>query len=476
MQSVVRFRVRATLACRRSTASSTLLAAIVAAGLSDSPVLGAQQPREPMANMNMSDSTPDMMMTGPLGISTDRQGSGTSWVPEAVLMPFRHALWGKWDIMSHWNVFGQVDAQRGPRGDTQVGSINWSMVMASRPMLGGRLQLRAMNSIEAATVGRCGYPALLQTGETCRGVPNHDRQHPHDFFMEAAALYERAISRSLAWSVYVAPSGEPASGPVAFMHRPSAMNDPMVNISHHWQDATHITFGVVTGAVYGKRWKLEGSAFNGREPDENRWNFDLKDARLGSRAGRLTVNPSTRWSVSASYASIDGPEPDAPDESMNRATASVLHARPFATRGRLAAALVWGANRHEDDDRWEPSVLAEANVELDARNSVLTRVEYVRKSSGDLVLDDATASTDHALTALSLGYVREIGTAGPVGFGVGARGTVTFVPDALRPAYGSTTPTGLVVFLRMRAKPMTAAELAEMHERMRHAAMGMKME
>ena len=253
-------------------------------------VLAAQQPRAPTA-MTMADSTPDMMMTGPLGISTDRQGSGTSWVPEAVLMPFRHALWGKWDVMSHWNVFGQIDAQRGPRGDTQFGSINWSMVMASHPLLGGRLQLRAMNSVEAATVGRCGYPELLQSGETCRGAPNHDRQHPHDFFMEAAALYEHAISRSLAWSIYIAPSGEPASGPVAFMHRPSAMNDPMANITHHWQDATHITFGVVTGAVYGKRWKLEGSAFNGREPDESRWNFDLKNARLSSYAGRITVDP-----------------------------------------------------------------------------------------------------------------------------------------------------------------------------------------
>ena len=89
------------------------------------------------------------------------------------------------------------------------------MIMASRPLLGGRLQLRAMNSIEAATVGRCGYPLLLQSGETCHGEPNHDRQHPHDFFMELAALYEHAISPSLAWSLYVAPSGEPANGPVA---------------------------------------------------------------------------------------------------------------------------------------------------------------------------------------------------------------------------------------------------------------------
>jgi hypothetical protein len=443
--------------------------------LTASPGLGAQQP---MRGMQMSDTTPDLMMTGPLGISTDRQGSGTTWVPEAVVMPFRHALWGKWDIMSHWNVFGQYIAQRGPRGDSQLGSINWSMIMANRPLLGGRLQLRAMNSLEASTVGRCGYPNLLQTGETCHGLPNHDRQHPHDFFMEAAALYERAITRSLAWSVYLAPSGEPASGPVAFMHRPSAMNDPMSNISHHWQDATHITFGVVTGAVYGKRWKIEGSAFNGREPDENRWNFDLDGAKLSSYAGRLTVNPSSQWSMSGSYATIDGAEASTPDESMRRATASLLHSRTLGRMGQLASAVVWGANRHEGGD-WEHSTLAEANLVLDAHNTVFGRAEYVRKSESDLALASeqaAPSEEEFALRTLSLGYVREIGTASVLSFGVGARGTVSWVPDALRAAYGSTTPTGLVVFVRVRPKHMSADELAEMHERMRHAAMGMKMD
>jgi hypothetical protein len=449
-----------------------VIAAITVTMLGRPSSAAAQQP---MPGMNMTDAKPDMMMTGPLGISTDRQGSGTSWVPEAVLMPFRHALWGKWDIMSHWNVFGQYITQRGPRGDSQFGSINWSMVMASRPLLGGRLQLRAMNSLEAATVGRCGYPHLLQTGETCRGVPNHDRQHPHDFFMETAALYERGISRSLAWSIYLAPSGEPAAGPVAFMHRPSAMNDPMSNIGHHWQDATHITFGVATAALYGKRWKVEGSLFNAREPDENRWNFDLDGAKLSSVAGRFTVNPSNRWSASASYAALDGPEPSEPDEMMRRATASLLHARPLGAAGGLATAIVWGANRH--DAEWEHTALAEANVSLDARNTIFGRAELVRKSAADLYLEDsADLDREFDIQTVSLGYVREVGSIGVLGIGAGARGTISRVPESLKAAYGSTTPTGLVVFLRVRPKPMTAGELAEMHEKMKHAAMGMKMD
>jgi hypothetical protein len=420
---------------------------------------------------------PDMMMTGPLGISTDRQGSGTSWVPEAVLMSFRHTVIGRWDVMSHWNVFGQYITQSHRRGRDQFGSINWSMVMASRPFAGGRLQLRAMNSVEAATVGRCGYPHLLQTGETCHGQFNVDRQHPHDFFMETAALYERALTDDLAWSAYVAASGEPALGPVAFMHRPSAMNDPLSNIGHHWQDATHIMFGVASAALYGRRWKLEGSVFNGREPDEHRWNFDLDLSNMNSHSGRITVNPDSQWSVSASYGRIIGENPTFPRARTERASASVLNGRQWGGR-HLATAVVWGANRHEGADHWEHSALAEADFRLDAKNTLFGRLERVRKSDEELVVDEpglphVHTDAGHALTSLGLGYVRELGSVGVLGVGAGARGTVSWVPESLRAPYGTRTPMGLVVFLRARAKPMSAEELARMHERMMHA--GMKM-
>src|SRR5687767_6053814 len=115
MESFVCRVERRAVARSRWRCASIVISALATCCLAAAHRARAQQP---MPAMNMSDSTPDMMMTGPLGISTDRQGSGTSWVPEAVLMPFRHALLGKWDIMSHWNAFGQYDAQRGPRGDT----------------------------------------------------------------------------------------------------------------------------------------------------------------------------------------------------------------------------------------------------------------------------------------------------------------------------------------------------------------------
>src|SRR5919197_5670203 len=158
-----------------------------------------------------------MMMQNPLGIPMERMGSGTTWIPDAVPLPARHHLAGSWLLMLHGFAFAQYDAQGGPRGDEQFGSLNWAMGMASRDLVGGRFQARAMLSLDPATVTSRGYPLLLQSGESDKGQPLVDRQHPHDFWMELAAMYERALSSSLGVELYLAPSGEPALGPVAFM-------------------------------------------------------------------------------------------------------------------------------------------------------------------------------------------------------------------------------------------------------------------
>src|SRR2546422_1723576 len=128
------------------------------------------------------------MMIGPLGISMERMGSGTTWIPDAVTLPSRRRMLGDWMLMAHGFVFGQYDHQSGERGDEQWGSLNWVMLMATRDFAGGRFQARTMLSLDPLTVTKRGYPLLLQTGEAYRGEPLHDRQHPHDFWMELGAL------------------------------------------------------------------------------------------------------------------------------------------------------------------------------------------------------------------------------------------------------------------------------------------------
>ena len=416
-------------------------------------------PSHDMAPMARGDgAAPHGMTAGALGIPMERMGSGTTWIPDAVSLPSRHVPAKGWDVMLHGFVFGQYDRQGGRRGDAQAGSLNWGMLMASREIAGGMFQARTMLSLDAATVGNSGYPLLLQSGESYRGVPLHDRQHPHDFLMELAALYERGFTKHLAWSLYVAPSGEPALGPVAFMHRTSGMDIPTANITHHWQDATHISFGVVTGAVFTRRAKLEGSVFNGREPDEHRWGID--PIRLDSYSGRLTVNPTAHWSLTAGYGWLKSPEAMHPDESLHRVTASVLHGTKLGTEGQWSSAFIWGANKLSGHHDVTHGLLAETEAVLDASNTIFARAEYVQKSAEDLVLDDASAvpagatvfDASHVFEvgALALGYIREIGRWRWATIGLGAEGTINVVPGALADVYGSRTPLGGLVFVRLR--------------------------
>ena len=386
-----------------------------------------------------------------LGIPVTRNGSGTSWLPDAAPMHAAHFTAGSWSLMVHGSVFAMYDRQFTRRGDEQISSPNWGMLMATRQAAGGFLQLRGMFSAEPFTVGGRGYPLLLQTGESYRGEPLHDRQHPHDLFMELAALYDRPVSSNLAVSLYLAPVGEPAIGPVAFPHRPSAANDPLATLGHHWQDATHISFGVLTAAIYSRTVKLEGSLFNGREPDEDRYNFDYAGRSLDSYAGRLTANPSPNWSLSASYAYLASPEELRPDESQRRVSVAVLHSRPFGIEGDWSSALIYGANKHGGGD-WENSVTAESNLDLDGRNAVFGRLEYVRKSAEDLVV--ATAPGGFDIGSIVLGYIREVASLKRATLGVGVRGALNFIPADLEPSYGTGTPAGLAVYVRVRAKAM----------------------
>lgn len=425
------------------------VAAIGGALLSHSPrVAEAQQHDTSSMSMPMGDRTHGMKMIEPLGISMNRMGSGTSWIPDAVTLPSRERMAGSWDLMLHGFVFAQYDKQDGRRRDEQLGSLNWGMFMASHELAAGRVQARTMLSFDPWTVTPRGYPLLLQSGESYRGSPLHDRQHPHDFFMELGVLYDRALSQNVGVELYAAPSGEPALGPVAFMHRPSAMDNPTAPIGHHWQDATHIAFGVVTAGVYTRGWKLEGSAFNGREPDENRWDFD--PIRLDSYSGRVTFNPTEHWSLAAGYGYLKSPEALHPAESVHRVTASMLHGTTIGSDGQWSTALVWGANRFSSTSGWSSAALVESEAILDRWNTVYGRAELARKSAEDLALPFAPDRIFPVGNA-SLGYIRELGRGRGVTFGVGAQAIVNLVPSSLETAYGSRTPLGGLVFVRFRS-------------------------
>jgi len=196
--------------------------------------------------------------------------SGTSAEPNSIPSPMLMSMKGNWMLMFHGNAFVLDTQQSSPRGGDKFFSTNWFMPMAQRSFGPGPLTIRVMFSLEPATVTGRRYPLLFQQGETAYGVPIADGQHPHDFFMELAALYDLPLSEHNLLTLYVAPEGDPAIGPTAYPHRASASENRVGTLGHHQQDSTHIANDVVTLGFTHRMVRLEMSGFHGREPDEFR--------------------------------------------------------------------------------------------------------------------------------------------------------------------------------------------------------------
>jgi hypothetical protein len=420
-----------------------------------------------MLAMGDTSAIPGMrMLPRPFGIPMARMGSGTAWLPDASPMRAYHFMPDGWMLMVHGDADLYYDHQGTARGDDQMGSTNWAMLMAMHQLGRGMLHLHGMLSAEPFTVGARGYPLLLQTGESYRGVPVRDRQHPHDLFMELSARYEVPVTSKLGVSIYAAPVGEPAIGPVAYMHRPSAQNDPFAPLGHHWQDATHIAYGVLTAGVFTRTVQLEGTLFQGREPDDDRYDFDF--GALDSYGGRLTVNPAPHWTLAASYGYLKSPEELQPDENQHRVGASILYTRRIARRCDWASALVYGANKHttpgEPSQAFEHSILVETNVQLDDHNSIFGRAEWVQKSANELVIPGAAPDEQFNVAGLVLGYVREVLQYGGASLGVGVRGSLDFVPEGLEATYGTRTPAGIALYARVRPTVLQRAHAEDRSE------------
>lgn len=377
--------------------------------------------------------------------------SGTSAEPNSTPIPMRMGSHGAWMGMFHANVFITEEQQTSPRGGDKFFSTNWFMPMAQRSLGPGELTLRAMFSLEPATVSERRYPLLFQEGETAFGLPIVDGQHPHDFFMELAALYDWKIGRNTLLSLYAAPVGDPALGPTAYPHRASASENPVGALGHHQEDSTHIADDVVTVGIAHGIARVEASGFHGGEPDENRWNIDQHP--IDSWSTRLTIQPGQNWSGQFSYGRLTSPEPHAPEEDQARTTASIMYNRPFR-KGNLAATAVWGRTRAIPDNAKVNSYLFEATLRFATSNYVWTRIENAGRTNVLLVGENPLPPgfVEEPLThvqAYTFGYDREFHFVPHVASALGAQVTTYGVGDPLQPIYGSN-PVGVNVFLRLR--------------------------
>ncbi len=245
---------------------------------------------------------------------------------------------------------------------------------------------------------------------------------------------------------YAGYPGEPALGPPTFMHRSSAANNPDAPIGHHWQDATHITWGVVTGGFSFGKAKIEASAFNGREPDENRWNFDRP--RLTSFSGRFSVNPTKNLAFQISHGYLRDPEPAEPEiRILRKTTASAIYNKTFGEQQNWASTFVWGQN-YANGER-SNSFLFESNYDF-YKNAVFGRFETVKKSGHDLVLSHPLDHETFWVNAISLGFLRDLIKNKGLDVGLGSMLTINHNPQRLAPVYGGTSHAGWQVFLRFR--------------------------
>jgi hypothetical protein len=398
-----------------------------------------------------------MQMQGPLGIPLTREGSGTAWQPDSTPMWAVHGELGGWRLMFHENVFIGLDSQGGTRGDTKVFSSNWLMGMARHDLGPGEILARVMLSLEPLTVGGGGYPLLLETGETWNGLPLHDHQHPHDLFSEAALQYWTGLSRDIGVLVYAAAAGEPALGPVAFPHRTSGRSDPLGVIGHHWQDSTHISFGVLTAGVFGYRWKLDASWFNGREPNENRYDFNFRVP--DSYSARITVNPGDDWSVQASYGYLKSPEESRPDESVQRITASGSWNHAIFDEGNWATTAVLGINVPKGGTATSAWLL-ETNLDVTRHHTVFQRFEIATKTGEEFVLDPSAFEQRYTVAVLAAGYVFSFDPVAGFVPGLGVRGSLNAVGADLEPYYGSRTPVGGVLYVQVRPADMRTMSMS----------------
>ncbi|MEO8404030.1 MAG: hypothetical protein ABI480_05530 [Chitinophagaceae bacterium] len=379
----------------------------------------------------------------------NRNGSGTSWLPDEspmyMYMTGKKTMW-----MFHGNIFlryTNVDIfNKGTRGASNFDAPNWFMVMMNKPVgKRGLFSANAMFSLDPLTEGKNGYPLLFQSGETYKGLPLVDRQHPHDLFAELSVAYTYAFNKNTDVFVYVGYPGEPAISAPTFMHRISAMNNPDAPLGHHWQDATHITFGTATIGFRYKQFKLEGSSFTGREPDEDRYDFDK--ARFDSYAYRVSYNPSKNWALQFSQAFIKQPELLEPGVDVTRSTASVLFSKKITADKQHDAALIWGYN-DKGKDHQEHSVLAEDNYRF-GKNAIYGRYEFVQKSTEELALQSQLGDATYNVHALTAGYNRGIWKNKIIELAIGAQVSGYVPAKDLRAIYGDL-PVSAQIYLQLR--------------------------
>lgn len=375
-----------------------------------------------------------------------REASGTSWVPDSTPQQGFHKLYRDWTFMFLGFSYLIFDNQRGPRGDAKLFDENMFMFMAQKDWNKTTFAFRSMFSFEPFTIGKCGYPLLLQNGETCDGVTELiDRQHPHDLFMELALVATYRFNECGSYFLYAGLPGEPALGPPVYIMRYASEYIPEAPLGHHWMDSTHITFGVITAGFVYNGFKCEVSGFRGREPDQDR--YDIEKPKIDSYSIRVSWNPTENWALQASYGFLKSPEQLHPEKNIGRTVYSVLYNKPFWQDSNLQMCAIVGINDEKPGNRL-PAFLLDTTIEFHECHMIFNRIEALKKN--DLFQEpDPLAHKVIPVKKVTIGYIYEFITGKHLKWGLGGLLDFPMVDNrAAAKRYGSDT--SYMLFLQMR--------------------------
>ena len=349
--------------------------------------------------------------------------------------------------MQDGTVFVTFNRQATPKGATELGSQNWWMGMASRAAGHGILTVRGMLSLEPLTLGGNGYSEIFQTGETYNNEPLANRQHPHDFAMQLTAAWRLPLSHRTSITVAGGPVGEATLGPVAFMHRLSATENPFAPLGHHTFDSTHIVKGVLGTRVDHGPLAVEGSVFHGGEPDEHRWGISDVGA-LDSWAARVWLQPDAHWALQVSHGFLKTPETFEPGN-LRRTTVSASWLTE-SEAGFSAVTAGYGQNRRDHAERLSGAFFVEGGHRF-SPHVIYGRFEAVDVETGLLLGLREHTGVNHAASvlALTVGALRDLPQVRGFEFGLGGDVTFHASPAPLAITYGSR-PVSFKIFLRLR--------------------------
>ncbi len=384
-------------------------------------------------------------------------GRGERWdVGMGMCMPGPDPMVTSTVLAARFNAFGVWSALQGPRGVDQFAAPNWFMIEATRSVDARQvIGIDFMGTAELWTYPWHGYPELLQVGEErSDGSAYVDAQHPHSSPIMGLTFSDTiSLAGDRLLELSFAPRGESTDGPIAYLHRASARDNPDAPLGHHVaQDVGHISSTVLAARLTTGRWTIEISAFNGTEPEPMQ--VDLPLGSPDSAALRLGYATSPDHRVMASVAHVRQTDATYPGTtSATRLSASIYD--QFKLPGPWTAdhSLVIGSMHRHPDGAPLASFLDELTVS-NGPSALWGRLELLQRLASELripVTSPVTPAEDKRwVSALTIGYTHWMRERHHIEFAIGSSLTADVVPNAWEMTYGSRVPLTVRVIFQVR--------------------------